>query len=190
MYLRLVVMLILWFSIPSLFAGEKPLPRKGLAAVIHTYADSIGCFVHIDPNNIVRYKLNQFGKEELAKAGVNQEPVSYSDREEVIALYDFDEDCTGGTAMSRPAFAVLRRDLSRNRTFKVIPQLSIPGATSGKFPQYIKSITVKDNQLWYSAHEMGPNDSLCCPSIPVSGRVIFKNGKWLDSSEDIKSVPN
>jgi len=168
MYLSFVLLLIFSFlTFPSL-AGEKPLPKKGIVTIIRTYADSVGCFVHMNPDNILRYDFDKSW-------------------DEVVVVYDIDEDCSGGSQTSRPAFAVLRKDYSHK--FHVVPKLSIPTATSEKFPRFIESISIKDNELWYFGHELGPNDSLCCPSIPVNAKIILKDGLWLDGRDNVKSGP-
>lgn len=148
--------------------NRQKIPTKKIVTVVKTYANSVGCFIHMDKNNIVKYEID--GK-----------PV-------YIALYDIDASCSGEKAMSRPAFAALGFDNSRNKV-SILPDYSNPAATSEKFPRFIARIFIKDNQLWYS--EKGSNvghgkdskvrDERCCSSHPVEAQVLYKNGFWLDS---------
>jgi hypothetical protein len=150
-------------------AGEKPLPTKKIMNVVRAYAGSIGCFVHMNPDNIIRFKLDGTAV--------------------IVVLYSIDALCSGGNAMHRPAFAVIAATVTGG--FRIIPEYSLPRATSDEFPQYIETVYVKDNEIWYSAKEFNwgdtrpgeEGDALCCPSRQVEGRVAFQNGKWLKASE-------
>jgi hypothetical protein len=148
--------------------NKQKIPTRKIVAVVREFANSVGCFVRMDKGNIVKYEID--GK-----------PV-------YIALYDIDASCSGGTAMSRPAFAALGFDNLRNKVF-ILPDYSNPAATSEKFPQFIKKIFIKDKQIWYAAKDFKrgiskstkDSDGRCCPSLPVEARVLYKNGFWVDS---------
>jgi hypothetical protein len=144
-------------------AADKPLPAKKIMAAVKAYANSIGCFVHMDPRNVARAKVDRI--------------------KPIVALYSIDETCSGGTAMHRPAFAVLVPD--DHGGLLVLPEYSIPSSTSEKLPQYTERIFVKGEELWFSGQVFNwdnkapseEGDALCCPSVSVEGRVIFNPGK-------------
>src|SRR6202008_1682684 len=60
-----------------------------VAAVTLRYANSLGCAVTLDKRNIVPFRMD--------------------DRDLFVVLYSLDVGCSGGSAMSRPAFAALER---------------------------------------------------------------------------------
>ena len=132
--------------------NKQKISTKKIITAVKAYANSVGCFVHMDKGNIVKYEID--------------EKLVY------IALYDIDASCTGGTTMSRPAFAALGFDNFRNKVF-ILPDYSNPAATSEKFPRFINRIFIKDNQLWYTAKDSN--------RISVKAQVLYKNGFWLDS---------
>ncbi|AMK77873.1 MULTISPECIES: hypothetical protein [Methylomonas] len=159
---HILLLLLICVSIGT-SADETTLPTKQIASTISAYANSVGCLIHMDEKNIIRFQIDDKPETEY-----------------VVALYDLDSQCSGGTAMSRPAFAALRRDYSHN--FHIVPEYSMPSATSDNFPRFINKLYIKDNQIWYSAKEFDfRHDALCCPSIPVEAQVVFKNGLWIDS---------
>lgn len=147
---------------------EQSIPTQKIVSAVKAYANLVGCFIHMDDNNIVRYKING--------------------RPVFVALYAIDATCSGGSAMSRPAFVALGFDIFRKRIF-ILSEYSNPAATSEKFPQYIDRIFIKDNQLWFAAKDFNwgvvkdpkDGDALCCPSLQVEAQVLFKDGAWLDS---------
>lgn len=146
-------------------AANKPLPTEEVVAVVKSYANAIGCFIHMDPKNMVRYRLDG--------------------TDVIVVLYSIDDSCSGGNAMHRPAFAALGKTIQGR--YLIIPQYSLPSATSDSFPQFTNRLFVKDGALWYEAKEFnwgvakpGEGDALCCPSLVTEGKVIFREGKWLN----------
>jgi len=133
-----------------------------VAAVTLRYANSLGCAVTLDKRNIV--------------------PVRLDDRDLFVVLYSIDVGCSGGSAMSRPALAALKR--STYGTFYVRPEYSSPLSTSDQFPAATDRIFLKDGRLGYQGRELGPDDALCCASVRVEGWARFKNGKWVADRRD------
>ena len=164
---REIVIAALLLGVVPFVAAEKPLPVKKIMTLVESHANKNGCVVDIDPKNVIRFNVE--GKSR------------------VVVLYHIDVGCSGGTAMHRPAFAMLAEKTAGD--FQLIPEYSLPSATSQDFPQYTNTISVKGNDLWYSGKEFNwgslkpgeEGDALCCPSLEVKGRVTIENGKWLDS---------
>jgi hypothetical protein len=136
------------------------LSRKDAPALkaVKSYANSIGCAVNLDERNVVPYEIDG---ESVA-----------------VTLYSIDLGCSGGTAMSRPAFAVVRQNVYGAY---VDPRYSSPLQTSEEFPQHTERLFARHGQLWYSGKEFNfETDALCCPSIRVEGKVQFREGKWVN----------
>jgi hypothetical protein len=128
-----------------------------VASVATRYAESLGCAVTLDKRNVVPYSID----------GDNL----------FIVLYSIDVGCSGGSAMSRPALAALERNTYGN--FYVRPEYSSPRSTSDEFPASTDRLFLKDGRLRFTGRELGPNDALCCASVPVGGWVNFSQGHWL-----------
>jgi hypothetical protein len=142
-----------------LHAEELKIPYEKIHQALESYASTIGCQFAMKDDNVVRYSLKN--------------------RKIFIALYSIDLKCTGGTAMSRPAFAAIAEN-SQGRFF-ILSKYSAPAATSSEFPRFIDRIYIDGGKLWYAAKDFDfSKDALCCPSVPVKGRVEFKNGIWVD----------
>jgi hypothetical protein len=133
-----------------------------VAAVVTQYVKTLGCAVAIDKRNIVRFSIDG-------------EP-------RFVALYSLDEGCSGGSAMSRPAFAVI--EASPMGGFYIKPMYSAPEATSDAFPPIIDRLFVRGGQLRFEGRALGPNDALCCASMRVEGAVAFRAGHWIFNSLD------
>jgi hypothetical protein len=142
-------------------AAEPGIPIEAISKLVVSYGKTLGCEVHIDKRNIVAYTL---GNEEV-----------------FVALYSLDLGCSGGTAMSRPAFAAVGR--GAYGTLHVRPEYSSPRQTSDDFPQVTYQLFSKRGQLRYRANSLDAKDALCCPSIPVEGTVIFRDGFWIDDTK-------
>ncbi len=160
---RLIWIFLSWMvlltmsQVASASNSKQKIPTKKIVTAVKAYANSVGCFIHMDKGNIVKYEID--GK-----------PV-------YIALYDIDASCSGEKAMSRPAFAALGFDSSRNKV-SILPDYSNPAATSEKFPRLFDRIFIKNNQLWYTAkdsHRKSAKDR------KVEAQVLYQNGFWLDS---------
>jgi hypothetical protein len=164
---RLFVIFLLTCPMIS-FGAQSKIPTKRIMTVVKTYANTVGCFIHMEQNNIVEHKING--------------------RRVYVALYSIDDGCTTGNNMFRPAFAALQGD--GHGGVLVIPEYSIPSATSEKFSQHINKIFIRNNELWYSGMDYNwghtkpgeEGDALCCPSMPVEGKILFQNGTWIDST--------
>jgi hypothetical protein len=128
-----------------------------IANVATGYAESLGCAVTLDKRNILPYSIE----------GKNQ----------FIVLYSIDVGCSGGSAMSRPALAVLERNAYGN--FYVRPEYSSPLSMSDQFPASTDRLFLKNGRLRFAGRELGPNDALCCASVPVEGVVNFSQGQWI-----------
>jgi hypothetical protein len=128
-----------------------------VASVATSYAESLGCAVTFDKRNVVPYSIE----------GNNL----------FIVLYSIDVGCSGGSAMSRPALAALERNVYGN--FYVRPEYSSPLSTSDQFPASTDRLFLKSGRLRFAGRELGPNDALCCASVPVEGWVSFSRGQWI-----------
>ncbi len=128
-----------------------------VARVATSYAESLGCAVTLDKSNVV--------------------PSSIEGKNLFIVLYSLDVGCSGGSAMSRPAFAALERNAYGN--FYVRPEYSSPLSMSDQFPASTDRLFLKDGRLRFAGRELGPNDALCCASMPVEGWVRFSRGQWI-----------
>lgn len=128
-----------------------------VARVATRFAGSLGCAVTLDKRNVVPYSID----------GNNQ----------FIVLYSIDVGCSGGSAMSRPALAALERNAYGN--FYVRPEYSSPRSTSDEFPASTDRLFLKDGRLRFAGRKLGPNDALCCASVPVEGWVSFSQGQWI-----------
>jgi hypothetical protein len=132
--------------------------EANIPAVIEQYATSIGCAFHMEQRNIVPYMLKG-------------NPV-------FVAVISLDNLCTGGSAMSRPVFVIVEHGGPAD-SIVVNAEYSAPHQTSEDFPQTVTDLFLKDGELWYKALEHDfTKDALCCPSVPVTGRVVCKNGAW------------
>jgi len=156
------LLLLLLAVIAQAHGAEPALPVKAITAVVNDYGNSIGCEVHIDNKNIVPYTLD------------------YQDV--YVVLYSIDPECSGGSAMSRAVFAVVGRS-DYGRKLYVLPKYSSPHQTSIDFPAYTYRLFVKDGQLRFLAKALANSDALCCPSIPVEGRAIFRDGNWVNGDK-------
>jgi len=141
--------------------NNKDVIHQKILTVVEQYATSLGCIFHINPNNIVSYKLNR--------------DIVF------VALYSLDLGCSGGSNMSRPAFVVIRA--GAYNTYLVDPRYSSPLQTSSNLPQHLNEIFIKNDEIWYKAlkHDFS-KDPICCPSIQIEGRIKYKNGLWVDES--------
>jgi hypothetical protein len=128
-----------------------------VASVATGYAESLGCAVTLDKRNIV--------------------PCSIEGNDLFIVLYSVDVGCSGGTAMSRSALAALERNAYGN--FYVRPECSSPRSMSDQFPASTDRLFLKDGRLRFAGRELGPNEALCCASVPVEGWVSFSRGQWI-----------
>jgi hypothetical protein len=153
---------VVFLAVVTHAAAEPAVPINAIAKLVVSYGKTLGCEVHLDKNNIVPYSLDN---EEL-----------------FVALYSLDLGCSGGTAMSRPAFTVVGR--GAYGTLHVRPEYSSPKQTSNEFPQVTYQLFSKGGQLRYRAKALDAKDALCCPSIPVEGEVIFRRGVWVDASKN------
>lgn len=133
-----------------------------VAAVTLSYANSLGCAVTLDKRNIVPFRMD--------------------DRDLFVVLYSIDVGCSGGSAMSRPAFAALERNTFG--AFYVRPEYSSPLSTSDRFPAATDRIFLKDGRLVFQGRELGPGDALCCASARVEGRARFEHGQWIADRRD------
>jgi len=150
------------------FADENDIPTREVVDEITRYANSKGCFIHMDDENIVRHQIR--GK-------------SY-----FIALYDIDTVCNMGNNNHRPAFAALSND--KHGSVVIVKKYSNPAQTSDDFPQTIERIFTKDGELWYAAKEYNWSmnetdpakiDAICCPSLTVEARFYFGEKGWMDT---------
>lgn len=158
---------------------EKALNEKfkvaveNIPVVLRHYAESIGCEFNLDPSNIVQYTFER--------------------KTDYVSVFSLDNGCTTGTAMSRSIFALLQTD-GYQRKFLISAEHSAPHQTSDEFPPRISRLYVKDAQLHFEGLELDPaTDALCCPSIKISGHVLYKDGKWVPvdktSSKELRSAP-
>ena len=132
------------------------MPRHSIARVVTAYGNALGCEVHLDKQNIVRYTMPS--------------------EDVFVVLYSIDLGCSGGSSMSRPAFAVVTQGAYGR--FVVRPEYSSPLQTSNTFPAVTYRLYKAGETLRYLAKNLADTDALCCPSIPVEGQVVFRDGVW------------
>lgn len=154
--------LLLWAVTAQAHGAEPILPVKAIAAVVNDYGNSIGCEVHLNKKNIVPYTMD------------------YQDV--YVVLYSIDPGCSGGSAMIQAVFAVVGRT-DYGRKFYVLPNYSSPHQISIDFPANTYQIFLKDGQIRFRAKALSNSDALCCPSIPVEGRVVFREGMWVNGDK-------
>lgn len=131
-----------------------------LARVTAEYADTIGCLLlKVDHSNIVEY------------------PVVNSRERRFVSLINIDPQCSGGSAMGRSVLISLI-ETDDGKVF-VIPEESFPVAENNRLPQYIDKIYTKNGDLWFSGKDFDQKkDPLCCPSVPIKGRLMYSDGNW------------
>ena len=133
-------------------------------SVVKAYANTIGCLLRLDRRNIVRQNIG----------GLNGAST-------YVVLFAIDQGCSGGSAMSQSAIAVVEQGM-QGRMF-IRPELSFPVTKNEGLPQYTEKIFVRNGDLRFAAKDFDfSKDALCCPSLPVEGRLSFKDGKWIAES--------
>ena len=144
--------------------AEPATPTIKVESVIKAYANTIGCLLRLDRQNIVRHNI-----------GSSDAPPTY------VVLFAIDQGCSGGSSMSQSAIAVVEQGI-QGRMF-IRPELSFPVSKNEGLPQYAEKIFVKNGDLRFVAKDFDlSKDALCCPSLHVEGRLSFKNGKWIAES--------
>jgi hypothetical protein len=139
----------------------QPIPRSKIHWVVENYANTMGCQFSMNDKNIVKYQ--------------HEEESFY------VALYSLDLGCSGGTAMSRPAFAALTQN--GERKIFILPKYSSPTSISSTLPSFIEKIYIENGKLRYLAKSFDfSKDALCCPSVSVEGTIEFKDGAWVDGN--------
>lgn len=128
-----------------------------LPKVVRAYANSIGCSVNFEPENVVRWQGNP-------------RDVSY------LALIAIDVGCAGGSASWRSLFLAIRRGAYGK--LYVYPEYSLPDLTSSKFPQAIDSIVSTKEGIRFSGRFVQGNDLGNNPSRQVTGMVVWSGTKW------------
>lgn len=147
--------------------AEQNIPRNKISSVVKDFANTIGCIMDLDENNIVRYEVEG----------------GYDGVGEFVVLYGIDPKCSGGSAMYHSALAVLEIDYRGN--IYIHPGQSFPVNRPNDLPQHVEKIYVENGQLLFQSKEFDSKDGLCCPSLLVTGRLSMKEGKWF--AEIIKS---
>jgi len=115
---------------------------RSIPQVIEKYATTLGCNFYMNPNNEVPYQIEG-------------ETV-------YVALFSLDFGCGGGSGMAKTSLVVLSWSESYPKLY-ISPQRS---KLIGEFPPIIDKLFIKNDQLWYSALWLQPQDPLCCPSGP------------------------
>lgn len=135
--------------------------ERNIPKVIKQYAESIGCSSYLKRNNVVPYEMDG-GK-------------AY------VAVIHLDNGCSGGVAMSRPVFILLKP--AAFQMIKVDTDHSAPHQTSPKFPSLISRLYVRNGALWFQGKAFDlAKDANCCPSIYVTGRITYRKGEWVPVS--------
>lgn len=143
----------------SATAGDQVSIRK-ITAVVKAYAKPIGCLMNFETHNIVEYDVDANGQKEI------------------IVLFGIDPECSGGSAMYHSALAVIDRD-TKGRLF-VRPAQSFPVTQPEGLPQYTEKIFLRSGKLMFSGNDFDfSKDGLCCPSVPVEGTLLLKDGSWI-----------
>ena len=153
------IWMVAGFAMPS-HAQETIAPRTSaqVLAPVEQYARAIGCNLQLDRRNVAQYRLD--------------------DSVAFVVVYSLDVGCTGGSAMTRSVFAVVRR--GGNDHFFIDPRYSSPFQTDQGFPPLIERITVEGRAIRYTGRELDPaKDAPCCPSVLVEGLASFDKGKWI-----------
>jgi hypothetical protein len=149
-------------------ANRNGLPLKAINTLVVAYARSIGCNEYVDPTLVVEIPTSFGIPSDLpGKAW--------------LAAYSVDVGCSGGSAMSKTAFAVVRGEEPSH--LYIEPELSRPQATLG-FPNDITSLTVRKGKIAFTAKDFDfTKDALCCPSVVVSGKVVLRTKNRPDEAE-------
>ena len=135
---------------------KRKMPVKQIETAILAYARSIGCNEAFDRRNIVAVPQDY---------GVDS-------NFQYLVVYWLDVGCSGGSAMGRSLFAVLKP--GGQSGYVVDPELSRPEATTG-FPRVIDRVSVRRGRIVYAARDFDfTKDALCCPSVAVTGELSLR----------------
>lgn len=127
-----------------------------LPDAVRAYANSIGCNVSFNPNNIARWK---------GDPGVRY-----------IALVTIDEGCSGGSGSWRSIILGVRQ--GANATLFIHPDYSLPKLTSEAFPQMIDSISATEHGVRFAGRVAQAHDNQNNPSKPVTGTIVWAGKEW------------
>ena len=160
--------------------AETKKAEASIPALIRQYATSLGCAFYMDPSNVVPYPMSKLKGPKPSAPG--------SRLKVFVVVFSLDEGCSGGSQMSRPVFAVVRHGFPF--TMVVDATFSAPHQTSEDFPSVVTHIFLKDGELWYMAlaHDFS-KDALCCPSVSITGRLVFEGRMWKGIPERSVSLP-
>ncbi|KJV07776.1 hypothetical protein [Methylocucumis oryzae] len=117
-----LISLVVLFN--ACFAEEQPWPEpehidnNKIKAVITKYAETLGCSIWFNPQNIVPHLLN--------------------DERLYVGLFSVDLGCSGGNLMNRPVFVAVKPGAYDQ--YFIDYQYSSPAQTSDKFPQHTTEI--------------------------------------------------
>jgi hypothetical protein len=149
---RVLATLLLGACLVSISAGEDArAPVERIMSVLISYADTFGCIVRLEDENILPYDIDGDGKKEF------------------VVLFGIDPGCSGGAATHRSVFAVLERE-TQGQIF-VRPQQSFPAAQLEGFVRHMERIFIEDGQLWYEGKEFDwTNDGTVAHPFQLRGR--------------------
>ncbi|MGH8054575.1 MAG: hypothetical protein ACREP4_11725 [Stenotrophomonas sp.] len=127
-----------------------------LPDAVRSYANSIGCNVPFNPNNLARWE---------GDAGVRY-----------IALVTLDEGCSGDTGSWRSILLAVRQ--GANATLLIHPDDSLPKLSSEAFPQMIDSISATVHGVRFAGRVPQVHDDHNNPSKPVAGTIVWTGREW------------
>ena len=128
----------------------------GIPRLVKQYGETIGCEFSMNPANVVPFQ----GARDSA----------------YIALFDIDEGCSGGTAMSRPVIAVLGWGGGSMDKLFIDASVSLP-ANASAFPQWVSRIYAQGTGARFVAFELRPGDALCCHTGRIAGKLTWDPGR-------------
>lgn len=122
---------------------EREIPK-----LVEQYATSIGCGFGMNPENVVKFTLN----------------------DSFVVLFSLDVGCSGGNKMYRPVFAVVQHG-AYFTTF-INSDYSNPNQTSQKFPQQTFSLYSQDGKIFYRAKQFRDSKEI------IEGELRFEDNQW------------
>ena len=148
--------------IPS-FPNAAQSDYKKIHVTVEKFGTSLGCNFHMDQKNIVPWKDK--------------------DGAAFLVLFSIDYGCSGGTAMNRPVFAIVRT--GAYSTPYIDQNNSTPNRTSDRFPASIERIYRRGETVQYFGRRLRPSDALCCASQRVKGMVSWTPHGWEPENEQL-----
>ena len=131
--------------------------RPPWVASLRAYANSLGCAVEVDPANHFEVDLDDDGQRE------------------VIALFQLDPGCYGGTGTRYSFLAVLEDTAGTGKHYHVRADMSAPGSPMVRFPRWIDRIRLNEQgRFWFVGRDRPGGDPLA-EEVPAEGPFTLQN---------------